>query len=118
MTSSYFDAVRAIVRVRNGNFVGTGDVVFEEQADVPLGEHVSLDELYEVAPRFLYGELEVHDGYGVGVHAVATEQGGSGSSLQIVLELVEGLKMVTYAGLAALFCKFLMDELKSKDDDG
>lgn len=115
-----FDSVTVRVIVRDGDYVGMGDIVHDEKVVLPLhDEPLSLDVLYDVAPAFFYENLEMYDGYGVEVEGRAISQGGDGSSAQVVLELVEGLTTVAYAGLGALFVKFLIDKLKSppRDED-
>jgi hypothetical protein len=114
---SPFDSVTVRVIVRDGDYVGMGSVVHEESVVLPLDdEPLSLDLLYELAPAFFYERLEMYDGYGVEVEGRAISQGGDGSSAQVVLELVQGLTTVAYAGLGALFVKFLMDKLQPPSD--
>jgi len=115
---SVFDSVTVQVVVRDGDYVGMGSIVHEESAVLPLAdEPLSLDLLYELAPAFFYERLEMSDGYGVQVEGRAVSQGGDSSSAQVVLEFVQGLTNVAYAGLGALFVKFLMDKLKPPPDN-
>jgi hypothetical protein len=116
--TAMFDSVSVQILVRDGDYVGMGSVVHEEIVELPLAdEPLSLDRLFELAPAFFYEHLEMYDGYGVRVEGRAFSQGGDGSSAQVVLELVQGLTSVAYAGLGALFVKFLIDKLKPPRDD-
>lgn len=116
---SVFDSVTVQVVVRDGDYVGMGSIVHEESAVLPLADDsLSLDLLFDLAPTFFYEYLQMHDGYGVRVEGRAVSQGGDGSSAQVVLDLVEGLTNVAYAGLGALFVKFLMDKVKPPSDGG
>jgi len=115
---SMFDSVTVRVVVPDGDYVGTGAIVHEESAVLPLAdEPLSLDLLFDVSPAFFYERLEMYDGYGVQLEGRAISQGGDGVSAQVVLELVEGPTTVAYAGLGALFVKFVMDKLKPPPGD-
>ena len=69
---SMFDSVTVRVVVRDGDLVGTGAIVHEESAVLPLAdEPISLNLLFDVSPAFFYERLEMYDGYGVQVEGRA-----------------------------------------------
>ncbi|MGI9029057.1 MAG: hypothetical protein ACR2HP_03590 [Ilumatobacteraceae bacterium] len=112
-----FDEVVVVVNVRDGEFPGEGDVVHTETALIPPEHALTLDRLQDLAPKFVYRQLRMTDGYVTTVEGRHWSMGGDGESVLITVELIKGLTTVAWSGLAALFVKFVLDKAKPQDDD-
>jgi len=113
-----FDQVEVQLLVRDGDRVGEGDAVYEERQLLRLEDvDLSLDELFELVPRFLWEKVGMHDGYTVRVEGRAWSQGGDGQTLNLVIELVDGLRTIASDTVVGLFSAWLYDKFRKRDSE-
>ncbi|MDW3212607.1 MAG: hypothetical protein R8G01_01310 [Ilumatobacteraceae bacterium] len=124
---AYFDSLVLDIRLRDGTFVGTGEILKEHRVQAPeeLGTEVSLDALNDSVNDFV-SEVFLRDEHGLGlsiyeapqaiswqVESSVFSQGGDGAGVNMVIEL---LHEKSWDLFVAMFGAWLWEHLGSNDD--
>lgn len=129
---AYFDELALTIRLRDGQFVGSGSILREDRSVMPhevadrLGNNVSLDDLYDALDDFIK-QIYVDDALGRGytiddapqaiaynVESSQYSQGGDSAGVLIVIEL---LSNKAWDVLVGLFGAWLWEKLNRNDND-
>lgn len=121
----YTDALTLTVLWRDGIFIGDGDVLAQQTIDLPGladdgGVDWTLDDLYQAATSAPWEVLQQSDGFIVRVSAATFEQGGSGQTASIIIELLgdlgEDARSALVGGLGAYIVQQVQRAYRARRD--